>query len=64
MLVQELKENYGATMTPNNAAEVLHQHPAHIRKLCESGLLPAVKIGDRWHINTERFAAVLDGFNE
>ena len=64
MLTQELKEKYGTTMTPNEAAAELHQHPAHIRELCKQGLLPAVQIGKRWRINTERFARVLDGFNE
>lgn len=61
MISQELRYEYGITMTPKEAATVLHQHPAHVRKLCESGQLPAVKIGDRWHINTEKFAAMLEG---
>lgn len=64
MLNQELKEKFGPTMTPNDAAEVLHQHPAHIRTLCKRGQLPAVRIGDRWHINTAKLAAILDGSNE
>ena len=61
MLIHDLKEKHGATMTPNDVARVLHQHPSHIRRLCETGQLPAVKIGERWHINTMKFAAMLDG---
>lgn len=64
MLVQELTEKYGQTMTPKDVGEVLHQHPTHIRELCKNGQLPAVRIGERWHINTARFGAILDGCNE
>ena len=64
MLEEKLVEKYGATMTPNDVAEVLHQHPTHIRELCKKGQIPAVQIGYRWHVNTARFAAILEGFNE
>ena len=64
MLVQELTEKFGATMTPKDVGEVLHQHPTHIRELCKSGQLPAVQIGNRWHIQTAKFAAILDGNND
>ena len=56
-----LRNEYGALMTPNEAAKVLRQHPAHIRRLCELNKLPAVKIGARWHINTAKLAAMLEG---
>ena len=61
MLKQELTEKYGVVMTPNDAAEVLHQHPTHIRELCRRGQLPAVQIGNRWHIVTGKLAEMLDG---
>lgn len=64
MLVQDLKEKYGATMTPKEVAAELHQHPTHVRELCKRGQLPAARIGERWHVNTAKFAAILDGFNE
>lgn len=64
MLVEKLLEKYGVVMGPNDVAEVLHQHPNHIRDLCREGKLPAVQIGQRWHVNTARFAAILEGFNE
>lgn len=48
-------------MTPRDVAEVLGQHPAHVRGLCQSGELPAVRIGERWHVVTHRFAEMLDG---
>ena len=64
MLKQELKERYGQTMTPKDVGEVLHQHPAHIRALCRNGQLPAVLIGERWHIPTAEFASVLERAHE
>lgn len=64
MLVQEMKEKYGATMTPKDVATELHQCPTHVRELCKRGQLPAVQIGNRWHINTAKFAAILEGFHE
>lgn len=60
-IFDELKERYGITMTPNDAGEVLHQHPSHIRALCQAGELPAIRIGKRWHIVTAKLAAMLEG---
>lgn len=64
MLSQELKEKYGSTMTPNDVAAELHQHPSHIRVMCSQGILPAVRIGKRWRIPTEKFALVLERSHE
>ena len=58
---EALLDQYGLTMTTNDAAKVLHRHPSHVRQLCQRGELPAVRIGDRWTIPTARFAAVLEG---
>ena len=63
-LKEELIEQYGMVMKPTDVAVVIHQHPAHVRRLCESGQIPAVKIGDRWHIHTEKFGRILDGCDE
>ena len=60
MMQDELKEKYGAVMNPSQVAEVLQQHPAHIRSLCASGELPAVRIGSRWRIPTAQFAAMFE----
>jgi len=57
----ELIKQYGYLMTPADVAKVLNQHPTHIRVLCRRGQLPAVQIGKRWRINTEKLAAILDG---
>ena len=56
-----LVEQYGIIMKPNDVAKVLHQHPTHIRELCQRGELPAVKIGKRWLIPTDKFANSLQG---
>ena len=64
MLKRKLLEEYGVTMTAAQVAKVIHQHPAHVRNLCRNGQLPAVQIGTRWRVNTEKLAAILDGTNE
>lgn len=63
MLADKLEEKYGTTMNPSQVAEVLQQHPTHIRSLCASGELPAVRIGGRWHIPTAQFAAMFECVN-
>ena len=64
MLIDDLQDKYGTTMTPTDAAAELHQHPTHVRKLCRQGYLPAVRIGSRWRIPTAKFAAILDRAHE
>ena len=59
-LEERLVEKYGVVMTPKDVAYELHQHPTHIRNLCNSGELPAVQIGKRWRILTAKFAAMLE----
>lgn len=56
-----LLDKYGATMTATQAAEVLHNHPSHVRALCQAGELPAVRIGKRWFIPTVKLADMLEG---
>ena len=56
-----LLDKYGATMTTTQAAEVLHNHPSHVRALCQAGELPAVRIGKRWFIPTAKMSAMLEG---
>ena len=60
-MLEKLEERYGLTMTPNHAGEVLHRHPSHIRAMCQNGTLPAVRIGERWHIPTAKLAAIFEG---
>lgn len=55
-----LIEQYGVTLTPTNAASVLHCHPSHVRALCQDGKLPAVRIGERWFISTLKLAELLE----
>ena len=59
MQSDSLFDKYGPTMTPNCAAKILHMHPSHVRALCKSGDLPAVKIGERWIIPTAKLVAIL-----
>ena len=56
-----LLDRYGVTCTTANVAEVLHCHPSHVRVLCQSGELPGVRIGDRWHVPTAKLATLLEG---
>ncbi len=57
----QLIDKYGMTLTTSDAGEVLNRHPSHIRALCQSGELPAVRIGDRWCIPTLKLAELLEG---
>lgn len=59
-----LLEKYGATMRPGDVAEVLRCHPSHVRAMCQRGELPAVRLGDRWHIITVKLASQLEGGQE
>ena len=59
-LAENLLDKFGPTMTPLDVAAVLHQSKSHIRALCASGELPAVRIGSRWHIPTAKFAAMIE----
>lgn len=61
MLIQKLEEKYGSTMTPKDVAAELHSHPTHVRELCRDGKIPSVQIGNRWHIPTAKFAAIIEG---
>lgn len=56
-----LLDKYGLTMTPNDVGEVLHSHPSHVRALCQTGELPAFRLGERWHISTAKLAEIIDG---
>ena len=56
-----LLEKYGPMMTAKHVGEVTHHSESHIRALCQSGELPAVRIGNRWHIPTVKLAAILEG---
>lgn len=52
---------YGAVMRVSHVAKELHCHPSHVRAMCASGELPAVKIGERWRVPTAKLAALLEG---
>ena len=55
-----LFREYGPTMTPNDVGKVLHRHPSHVRAMCQSGELPGVKIGERWHVPTAKLAEIIE----
>ena len=63
-IAEYLLDKYGVTMTTAAAGEILHRHPSHIRALCQESKLPAVRIGDRWHFITIKFAAMLEGVQD
>lgn len=44
-------------MTPGELAERWHCSPKHVRRLCASGELPSMRLGDLWRIS---IAAVED----
>lgn len=60
-LFTHLLESYGPTMTPNDVGKALRCHPSHVRAMCQSGELPGVKIGERWHVPTAKLAEILEG---
>ncbi len=51
-------------ITPEQASEFLGFHQNHVRALCRSGELPAVRIGSRWRIITARLVEMLEGDDE
>ncbi len=53
-------DKYGVLMKTDEVARELRMHPTHIRNLCASGQLPAVKVGARWLIDTERLIVQLE----
>ena len=55
--LSEWTSKYGALMTTSQLASEVYMHPRHVRNLCKEGKLPAVKIGDRWRIDTEAMVA-------
>lgn len=59
-----LLDRFGVTMTPADAGEVLHSSTSHVRAMCQRGDLPAVRIGERWHIPTVKFAQLFDSKEE
>ena len=60
-ILDELVSKYGLLLTPSNVSEVLNCHPSHVRAMCASGELPAVKVGERWRVPTAKLAAMLEG---
>lgn len=56
-----LTSKYGIAISPGICAKELHCSQTHIRAMCQSGELPAVKIGGRWFILTAKLAALLEG---
>ena len=58
-----LAEKYGtATVTPDQLAVEYHSHPTRVRRLCQEGVIKAVKVGgSRWAIPLAAAAAFLDG---
>lgn len=55
-----LLDSYGLTMTPEDVAHELHQSAQHVRALCREGQLPAVRVGNRWHVSTVKLGQIMD----
>lgn len=58
---EDLRGRYGHAATTAQAADELQMSKSHVRAMCESGELPAVRLGSRWRIPTAKLAAILDG---
>lgn len=48
-------------MTLEEASGLLKISVLEVRRLAKRGVLPGVKIGNRWRINTEALAAQING---
>lgn len=59
-MLDYLISKYGTTMTPSQIAKELHRHPTYVRVMCQSGQLPAVRIGGRWYVPTEAFYTLFE----
>ena len=60
-MLDYLLDRYGPVMRTADVADVLHCHKSHVRAMCASGDLPAVRIGERWVIPTEKLTALIEG---
>ena len=50
-----------ATLTPRQLGHEGNLSDTHIRRLCQAGVIGAVKVGDRWIIPLAEAARFLDG---
>lgn len=46
-------EDYPPMVSPKQLGELTGMHPETVRRLCQSGQLPARKIGKQWFIDRE-----------
>jgi excisionase family DNA binding protein len=46
-----------AVLTPSDVAKRWNCSPGHIRRLCRSGQLPAMRLGSDWRIGADAVAA-------
>lgn len=56
-----LRASGRATISPAEAARILHLDPRTVRRACQEGSLPAIKIGSRTLIPTARLLSMLTG---
>lgn len=61
MNLDELKASTLAALTITEAAELLRVDPRTLRRACEAGEFPSVRVGRRWIIPREKLVALLAG---
>lgn len=58
--LEYLVARYGLTLATADFAREFHCHPSHVRDMCAKGILPAVRIGERWRIPAAKVAAIIE----
>lgn len=61
MNLEELKASTLAALTITEAAELLRVDPRTLRRACETGEFPSVRVGRRWIIPREPLLELLTG---
>lgn len=46
-------------MTSGQVADALQMSVSHVDRLCRDGVLPAIRVGDRWKIQTQAVATIM-----
>lgn len=59
-----LVASYGLMLSSDNAADVFGCSASHMRAMCASGEIPAIKVSQRWRIPAVKLAAIIDGETE
>lgn len=61
MNLDELRTSTLAALTITEAAELLRVDPRTLRRACETGEFPSIRVSRRWVIPREKLLALLTG---